>query len=76
MNFTIKSGLSSITGNTEDWGVSTVGEAVNCKRAIAGLGLGSTSGLGIFVSNTRVDSNHPILDGAVITVQQLLGEKG
>ena len=76
MNFVIKCGVNNqISGNTDTWGVSTVGEAVKSLRAKTALAL-PDGDLGLYVSNVRVPEDHPIQEGAEITVQVTTGTKG
>jgi hypothetical protein len=75
MVFTIKYGsANSVTGNSEEWGVETVGQAISHERARATLR--HPDNVLIFMGNVAVGADHPLSDGADIRLQKTAAEKG
>ena len=66
--------FESVRGTTEDWSVSTVGQAVGHTRARAALNLPEK--YNIYVNGVQVGSEHPVMDGQVITVEKVSATKG
>lgn len=75
MTFKIMFGVSnSVTGNSDEWGVQTVREAVDHPRAKSALGHPDNTML--FVNDIMVQGDHDLVEDCEIRIQKIANTKG
>jgi len=73
--FTLKYGpINSVSGSTEEWGVRTIGQAIN--HPTAKTVLRHPDSVTAVVSTISVGNDHPITDGMIISLQKTAASKG